>query len=356
MSRFKSSTPISPGTSRTGGLRNKAAAARASKEKKFTPSKKDKPSGDSNQILKDLDEAQKRKDKPAENVGLGQGGRQTTDFLEDLKGAAQEGLFTGGNKTKAFMAKYGLDASDIVKLRTGINTGLGTFISSSDKDLIGKNILEAIAGDLIRQGKIRSSGPGGEFLQNIATDTFEKGMTKFDRPPMTGIFSMFPGAQLLTRGLDFITGGSPQGVRGLFYGRNVLGLTGEELDNFAASVANNPNLFNQMMSTPEMQKYQLDEFRSQINRDFMANRQGPDDDFVAEAAETPVVVPSPGIPSAPLVPFPPTIGLPTQPVLVQGAAPSVFSNFPQFNLSNYAQQGIANPNLINFNRALSGIA
>jgi len=251
------------------------------------------------------------------------------------------------------MAKYGLDASDIVKLRTGINTGLGTFISSSDKDLIGKNILEAIAGDLIRQGKIRSSGPGSEFLQNIATDTFKEGMTKFDRPPMTGIFSMLPGAQLFSRGLDFIAGGSPQGVRGLFYGRNVLGLTGEELDNFAASVANNPNLFNQMMSTPEMQKYQLDEFRSQINRDFMANRQGPDDDFVAEA---PVVVPSPGIPSAPVVPFPTTTGLPTQPVLVQGAAPSLFSNFPQFNLSNYAQQGIANPNLINFNEALSRIA
>ena len=294
-----------------------------------------------------------KKDKPAENVGLGQGGRQTTDFVEDLKGAAQEGLFTGGTKTKNLMAKYGLDASDIVKLRTGINTGLGTFISSSDKDLIGKNILEAIAGDLIRQGKIRSSGPGSEFLQNIATDTFKEGMTKFDRPPMTGIFSMLPGAQLFSRGLDFIAGGSPQGVRGLFYGRNVLGLTGEELDNFAASVANNPNLFNQMMSTPEMQKYQLDEFRSQINRDFMANRQGPDDDFVAEA---PVVVPSPGIPSAPVVPFPTTTGLPTQPVLVQGAAPSLFSNFPQFNLSNYAQQGIANPNLINFNEALSRIA
>jgi len=294
-----------------------------------------------------------KKDKPAENVGLGQGGRQTTDFVEDLKGAAQEGLFTGGTKTKNLMAKYGLDASDIVKLRTGINTGLGTFISSSDKDLIGKNILEAIAGDLIRQGKIRSSGPGSEFLQNIATDTFKEGMTKFDRPPMTGIFSMLPGAQLFSRGLDFIAGGSPQGVRGLFYGRNVLGLTGEELDNFAASVANNPNLFNQMMSTPEMQKYQLDEFRSQINRDFMANRQGTDDDFVAEA---PVVMPSPGIPSAPVVSFPTTTGLPTQPVLVQGAAPSLFSNFPQFNLSNYAQQGIANPNLINFNEALSGIA
>ena len=124
--------------------RGKLSKAQKEFQQKFSTPQRDK--SDNNQkerekIIKDLDDAQKRKDKPAENVGLvGQGGRQTTDFIEDLKGAAQEGLFTGGTKTKNLMAKYGLDASDIVKLRTGINTGLGTFISSSDKDLIGKKV------------------------------------------------------------------------------------------------------------------------------------------------------------------------------------------------------------------------
>ena len=235
-------------------------------------------------------EQKKSKD---EKTQLPISGAQTTDFIDDLKGAAQEGLFTTGNRTKAFMAKYGLSPSDIIDLRTGINTGLGKFITTDDQSRLNKNILQALVGDLQAEGILRDFGPASGKIQKTATDTFEKGMTKFDRPPMTGIFSMLPGAQLFSRGLDFIAGGSPQGLRGLFYGRNVLGLTGEELDNFAASVANNPNLFNQMMSTPEMQKYQLDEFRSQINRDFAANRQGPDDDFVAEA---PVVVPSPGIP------------------------------------------------------------
>ena len=271
-------------------------------------------------------------------------------FIEDLKGAAKEGLFTTGNKTKSFMNKYGLDASDIIKLRVGIAQGLGTNIKT------GSNVLEDIVGDLRREGILTTSGASSNFLKSKASDIFEPGMTKYDRQPLTGIPSLSPLINLGMRGFDFLAGGSPAGMRGIFYGRNVLGLEGEELDNFAASIANNPNLYNQMMTTPEMQNYQLNEFRSQINRDFAANRQGPDDDFVAEAAETPVVVPSPGIPSVPVVPFPTTTGLPTQPVLVQSVAPSLFSGFPQFNLSNYAQQGIANPNLINFNEALSRIA
>ena len=36
MSRFDSSTPISPGTTKTGGLRDKEAQKRAKKEKKYT--------------------------------------------------------------------------------------------------------------------------------------------------------------------------------------------------------------------------------------------------------------------------------------------------------------------------------
>ena len=68
MSRFDSSTPISPGTTKTGGLRDKEAQKRAKKEKKYTPSKKDKFSGDTNKILKDLDEAQKRKDDTANKL------------------------------------------------------------------------------------------------------------------------------------------------------------------------------------------------------------------------------------------------------------------------------------------------
>ena len=295
-------------------------------------------------------EQKKSKD---EKTQLPISGAQTTEFIEDLKDAYKSGLFTSGTKTKNFMAKYGLSPDQIRDLRSGIDRGLGTFISARDQNLIGKNILQALVGDLQAEGILRDFGPASGKIQKTAEDFFKPGMTKYDRLPLTGIPSLSPFINLGMRGLDFLAGGSPAGMRGIFYGKEVLGLEGDQLNNFAASVANNPNLYNQMMSTPEMQNYQLNEFRSQINRDFMANRQGPDDDFVAEA---PVVMPSPGIPSAPVVPFSPITGLPTSPVLVQGAAPSLFSDFPQFNLSNYAQQGIANPNLINFNEALSRIA
>jgi hypothetical protein len=46
-------------------------------------------------------------------------------FVKDLKDAYKSGLFTGGTKTKEFMNKYNLDPQDIVKLRTGIDQGLG---------------------------------------------------------------------------------------------------------------------------------------------------------------------------------------------------------------------------------------
>ena len=255
------------------------------------------------------------------------------------------------------MSKYGLTGDDIRRLRSGLDTGLGTVVSSySNPERIGSNALLDVVGNLIRQGTIRSSGPGSQFIQQLATDTFKEGMSKYDRPSLTGgILNLIPGVSLFTRGVDLLTGGSSKGMRGIFYGKNVLGLEGKELDNFAASVANNPNLFDQMMSTPEMQNYQLNEFRSKVNKDFLADMQRSDDNFVAEAAEAPIMTPEPGIPSASVAPFFGTLGLPTPPVLAQGVAPSLFSNFPQFNLSNYAQQGIANPNLINVNEILSNI-
>ena len=57
------------------------------------------------------------------------------------------------------------------------------------------------------------------------------------------------------------------------------------------------------------------------------------------------------------VPFPQMTNIPASSGMnMYNQTPFNFSMFPQFNLSNYAQQGIANPNLINFNRVLSGIA
>ena len=84
-------------------------------------------------------------------------------------------------------------------------------------------------------------------------------------------------------------------------------------------------------------------------------RQGRGDG--GQQAEIPSVVPPPvtppGAPQPPLVPFPqlPIAGTPTS-----GASQFNYGMFPQFNLSTYAQQGIANPNLAAFYQNLGRMA
>ena len=226
----------------------------------------------------------KAKDQASLNVGAGTGsGMQTTDFIDDLKDAYKSGLFTGGTKTKAFMDKYNLDASDIVKLRVGIDQGLGTVISSSDQSKIGGNVLSDLVGDLRAEGILRTSGPGAEFLKQRASEIYEPDMKKsnmflpFEDPQ--NIFEK--GANLATQYnpfLNVVSGifGSSPAQQATYFG-NLKGLEGEELDNFAAAVANDRNLYNQLMSTPEMQEYQLNEFRAEANKQAVAKRQGQRD-------------------------------------------------------------------------------
>ena len=242
------------------------------------------------QVSKDLDEAQDKldkqiraKDQASLNVGAGTGtGRQTKDFIDDLKDAYKSGLFTGGTKTKAFMSKYGLTGDQVRDLRVGIDQGLGTRIGK------GGNVLTDLVGDLRQEGILRTSGPGAEFLQQRASDIYEPGMKKsnmflpFEDPQ--NIFE--EGANLSTQFnpfLNVVSGifGSSAGQRGDYYGRNVLGLEGEELDNFAASVANDRDFYNQMMATPEMQNYELNEFRAEANKNAMAKMRKGDPDPIS---------------------------------------------------------------------------
>ena len=255
----------------------------------YTPPKnKDKD----NKILQDLDEAQDKLDKQIQakekdslNVSLGtteQASRTTTDFINDLKDAYKAGLFTGGTKTKAFMDKYGLTGTDIVKLRTGIDQGLGQ-IMGKDRT----NVLQEMVDDLRAEGILRTSGPGAEFLKQRASEIYEPGMKK------SNVFLPFEEPQnILEKGANLVSQynllgnlasgifGSSPAQRATYFG-NLKGLEGEELDNFAAAVANDRNLYNQLMSTPEMQDYQLNEFRAEANKNAMAQRRRGDPDPIS---------------------------------------------------------------------------
>jgi len=267
LSDFRKSVGLNKNVSKD----NKSDSNKASKEKKAY--------GRQENITKD----EKATDKAKINVGLGTGeGRQTTDFIDDLKDAYKSGLFTGGTKTKAFMDKYGLTGTDIAKLRTGIDQGLGTRIG--DK---GGNVLTDYAGveGILRdRGTIKDFYESDDFIKSRAGEIFEPGMSRFDKLPIyenpEGIFQTAANMSYqynpILRGFDLLAGGSSQGMRGLYYGREKLGLEGEELNNFAAAVANDRDLYNQMMATPEMQQYELNEFRAEANRNMIANRSDPD--------------------------------------------------------------------------------
>jgi len=124
--------------------------------------------------------------------------------------------------------------------------------------------------------------------------------------------------------------------------------TNQELENLAkmdigaANAAGNKGLVNAIAAA-----------RMELNR----NRGGGDNQQAGIPSVVPPPVTTPSIPEKPIVPFPPFMpNLPFPPQLVQGAPPSIYSNFPQFNLSTYAQRGIADPNLAAFYQNLGRIA
>tara|TARA_R100001129_G_scaffold167281_2_gene134828 strand:+ start:993 stop:2237 length:1245 start_codon:yes stop_codon:yes gene_type:complete len=117
-----------------------------------------------------------------------------------------------------------------------------------------------------------------------------------------------------------------------------------KMDIGAANAAGNKGLVNAIAAA-----------RMELRR----NRNDGDRQAGIPSVVPPPVTPPPSAgPGKPIVPFPPPFmpNLPFPPELVQGAPPSIYSNFPQFNLSTYAQRGIADPNLSNYYQNLGRIA
>ena len=172
---------------------------------------------------------------------------KNVDFNKDFQeliGPAGSGsfLFTGNPRAKAFMQKYGLSNEDLIKLRLSVTQpgfrGLG--------EEVFKNV----------QARFKPSQ--SMFNLQNALSQFQTGMSPFDRLPsartgiMGGIEDLF--AKSPFSGIaDFLSGGSPMGSAGLAYGK-LQGLSGDRLNQFASVIANDRDLYNQMMLTPEMQK------------------------------------------------------------------------------------------------------
>ena len=123
--------------------------------------------------------------------------------------------------------------------------------------------------------------------------------------------------------------------------------TNQELENLAkmdigaAKAAGNKGLVNAIAAA-----------RMELNR----NRGGGDNQQAGIPSIVPPPVTPPGAPQPPVVPFPPFMPTLPFPPLVKGAPQFNYGAFPQFNLSTYAQQGIADPNLAAFYQNLGRIA
>ena len=172
---------------------------------------------------------------------------KNVDFNKDFQeliGPAGSGsfLFSGNPRTQAFMQKYGLSPEQLVKLRLSV--------TQPGFRKLGEEVFKDV------QARFKPSQ--SMFNVQNALSQFKTGMSPFDRLPSTrgglmgGIEDLFaagPFSMLANK----LSGGSPMGSSGLAFGRTQ-GLGGDRLNQFASVIANDRDLYNQMMMTPEMQK------------------------------------------------------------------------------------------------------
>ena len=190
--------------------------------------------------------------------------QRQNEFAEDfqkLVGPAGSAtfLFSGNPNAQAFMKKYGLKEGDLAKLRLSVT-------QRGFRDL-GEGIFQDV------QDRFKLSGP--MFNIQDALSQYRKGMTPFDRLPSqrSGIMGFVEdkfGAGPFSRFGDFLAGGSPMGSAALAFGK-LRGLEGDQLNQFASSIANNRDLYNQMMMTPEMQRRSFEQNLINIERGLPRN-------------------------------------------------------------------------------------
>ena len=213
--------------------------------------------GSSNNKEEDKNFIQKFFDKgKAENQIKGE------DFATDLKKASKY-LYTQHPYAKELMAKYNLDEGDIVNLRIGMTQPgfqgkIGEVYNTKVRPTVmpdfNKLNLMNLNKNYVRENYFEDGMKMSDTYNPYQEGSFKGYMTdRFQNMPLfSGINSLF---------------GSPRGQRGYYYAQNELGLGGDDAKNYAAAVANNPELYSNMMETPMMQDYDFNEFLTGTQRD-----------------------------------------------------------------------------------------
>lgn len=191
--------------------------------------------------------------------------KQPETFADKLQSILRGGgLYSQNPAVQKLRDEYGLSEGDIIDLRLGTS-------KPGFKDKL-KGVFEK-ANDAM-------SAPGPDLDARLVYDQYYKeGMLPSDYMTMPGYenvggISNFMSSRGILAGINKLFG-SPMGQRGLYYGREELGLEGDALKEFAGAVANNPALYSEMMNTPKMREYDAQEFSYDIDKDLQKLRSGP---------------------------------------------------------------------------------
>jgi len=186
----------------------------------------------------------------AENVITGK------DFASDLRKSSQF-LYSQHPYAQEMKNKYNLSDQDIVNLRIGVNQpGHSNKISQ----VYAEKVIPSMQNNL-------ASGFRGDVM-----GSFEKGMR------MSDTYNPYPEDSFMGRftsniqNMPFSLGvnalfGSDRGQQGYYFAQNNYpNMSSDQLKKFAASIANNHELYEAMMETPLMKQYGVDQYAYDVQR------------------------------------------------------------------------------------------
>lgn len=186
----------------------------------------------------------------AENVIKG------NDFASDLRKSSQF-LYSQHPYAQEMKKKYNLSDQDIINLRIGVNQpGLSNKISQVYADKVIPTMQNNLA---------------PSFRQDVMKG-FEEGMKMSDTSnpfPEDSFMGRFTGS---IQNMPFLSGvnalfGSPEGQQGYYFAQNNYPkMSSDDYETFAASIANNPELYEAMMATPLMKQYAVDQYAYDVQR------------------------------------------------------------------------------------------
>jgi hypothetical protein len=179
------------------------------------------------------------------------------DFVSDLKKSSQF-LYAQHPYAQELKKKYNLEDDDIINLRIGVtqpghSNKISQVYANKVIPTMQNNLAPGFRGDVMNafEKGMKMSDPFNPYPE----DTFMGRLTKsFQSSPFSLLTNAF--------------GGSDRGQPGYYFAQNEYkdSMPSDDYKTFAASIANNPELYEAMMATPLMKQYAVDQYAYDVQR------------------------------------------------------------------------------------------